>query len=476
MKSAIQTTIIALLCVVLPAAPVDRKGAVTGRVEAHAARFGEISRLIWEYAEPGYQEARSAALLKEELRKEGFRIRDSIGGIPTAFLAEWGSGKPVVGFMGEYDALPGLSQEAEPVRKPRIEGGYGHGCGHNLLGAGSALAAVAAKEVLESERLPGTVRFYGTPAEEGGGGKVYMIRAGVFDDADAVLHWHPEDRSIATDTSTLAILSARFRFEGRPAHAAAAPEKGRSALDAALLMAHAVDMLREHVPSTTRIHYIISNGGEAPNIVPAVSEIYLYARHPEMSELDAIWQRIVRCAEAGALATETRMTQTLTNSNYDVLPNDALTLMLYGNLKYVGGVKYTPDEQQFAEAIRKTLTETGLPLGSQEGIRPLNEYLAIASTDAGDVSWIVPTGWIHAATHVPGVVNHSWQTTACVGTSIGRKGMVLAAKTLALTAVELLTDPVQLKAARDSFEQRRAGRVYKSRVPPDAKPPLDYRR
>jgi aminobenzoyl-glutamate utilization protein B len=476
MKSAVQSVTIALCLLSLPAVAADRRAAVTGRVEAHAARFGEVSRLLWEYAEPGYQETRSAALLKEELRKEGFRIRDAVGDIPTAFVAEWGSGKPVIGFMGEYDALPGLSQEAVPLKKAREGNTYGQGCGHNLLGAGSALAAVAVKETLESEKLPGTVRFYGTPAEEGGGGKVYMIRAGVFADADAILHWHPEDRSIATDTSTLAIISARFRFEGRPAHAAAAPEKGRSALDAAMLMAHAVEMLREHVPSSTRIHYIISNGGDAPNIVPAAAEISLYARHPEMSELDGIWQRIVKCAEAGALATETRMSQIIVNSDYDVLPNDALTRTLFRNLNYVGGVRYTPDEQQFAEAIRKTLAETGLPLGSQEQIRPLNEYLSIASTDAGDVSWVVPTGWIHAATHVPGVVNHSWQATACAGSSIGRKGMVLAAKTLALTGVELLTDPAQLKAARDSFEQRRAGRTYQSRLPADARPPLDYRK
>ncbi len=445
-------------------------------VDAQAAHFGEVSRQIWEAAEPGYKEAKSSALLADELRRSGFRVRDGIAGIPTAFIAEWGTGKPVIGIMGEYDALPGLSQEVEPVKKARVEGGYGHACGHNLLGSASALAAITVKQTLEAERLPGTIRFYGTPAEEGGGGKIYMARTGAFDDADVVLHWHPGDRNIATTQSTLAIMGAKFRFHGRAAHAAAAPEKGRSALDAAILMTHGVDLLREHVPQESRLHYIFTHGGDAPNIVPAEAEVYLYARHPRMTVLDGIWARVVKCAEAGALATETTMTMELVNSDFDVLPNDVLSGLMDRNLRAVGGVSYSPGEQVFAEAIRKTLPrENTLPLGSQQGVRPPDERLAIGSTDAGDVSWIVPTGWFIAATHVPGVPNHSWQATACTGGTIGRKGMVVAAKTLALSAVDLLTTPALVTSAREQFEKRRAGQEYRSRMPADMKPPLNYR-
>jgi aminobenzoyl-glutamate utilization protein B len=361
-------------------------------------------------------------------------------------------------------------------KQPRAAGGYGHGCGHNLLGAASALAAVAVKETLEASRLPGTIRFYGTPAEEGGDGKVYMARAGVFGDLDVVLHWHPGDRNVAPAGSTLAIMGARFRFSGQAAHAASAPDKGRSALDGLMLMAHAVDLLREHIPTAARVHYIVTRGGAAPNIVPSAADMYLYARHPQMEVLDGIWQRVVRCAEAGALATDTEMQMELVGSSYEVLPNDALTRLLDRNLREVGGVTYTPGETAFAEALRKTLPiEDALPLGSQNGVRPSDEPFAIGSTDAGDISWIAPTGWIFAATHVPGVPNHSWQATACTGHSIGRKGMMVAAKTLALTAVDLLTTPAEVEAARADFDRRRAGKQYRSRLPSDMKPPLDYR-
>jgi aminobenzoyl-glutamate utilization protein B len=449
---------------------------IIGLVEGRAIHFGNLARQIWENPEPGYKETKSAALLAGELRQEGFRVRENVAGIPTAFIAEWGTGKPVIGIMGEYDALPGLSQEVAAEKKARVAGGYGHACGHNLLGAASALAAIATKTMLDAERLPGTIRFYGTPAEEGGGGKTFMAREGVFNDADIVLHWHPGDRNIATTGSTLAITSAKFTFQGRAAHAASAPEKGRSALDAAVLMAHALDMLREHLPEESRLHYVFTRGGDAPNIVPAEAQVYLYARHPRMRVLEDLWPRVIKCAEAGALATETTMTMELVHSDYDVLPNDVLSKLLDSRLREVGGVKYTPEEQSFAEAIRKTLPlEGALPLGSQEGVRPPDERFAIGSTDAGDVSWIVPTGWFFAATQVPGVPNHTWQAAACTGGTIGRKGMVVAAKTLALAAFDLLTTPSLVADARANFEKRRGGEPYRSRLPEGMKPPLDYR-
>jgi aminobenzoyl-glutamate utilization protein B len=380
----------------------------------------------------------------------------------------------VIAILGEYDALPGLSQEAAPERKTRVSGGAGHGCGHNLLGSASALAAVAVKEYLAGRKLSGTIRFYGTPAEEGGGGKIYMLRAGAFQDADVALTWHPGSQNRAGLRSSLANISAKFRFYGRPAHAAGSPERGRSALDALMVMNHAVDLLREHVPESTRIHYIITHGGAAPNVVPDFAEAYYYARHPQMPALDGIWQRIVKCAEAGALATETRMEMELVNSVYNVLPNDALAALLDRNLRAVGGMKYTAEEQAFAERLAKTFGGEAA-LGSQERVLAPDEGYGSGSTDVGDVSWALPTGQFSTATFVPGTPGHSWQSAACAGTTIGRKGMVIAAKTLALTAVDLVADPKQVEAARASFEKRRAGHVYRSRVPADQKPPLKYR-
>ena len=452
------------------------KEALLQHMDARAAHYGEVSRKIWEFAEVGYKEVKSADLLKSELRQAGFTVEENVAGIPTAFTATWGQGKPVIAILGEYDALPGLSQDTVPERKPIVDGAPGHGCGHNLLGAASLFAAVSVKDWLAEKKIPGTIRFYGTPAEEGGGGKLYMARAGAFQDVDVVLSWHPGDENVASKQSSLAITSAKFRFYGKPAHAAAAPELGRSALDGVMIMANAVEFLREHVPDSTRIHYIVTNGGAAPNIVPEFAELFLYARNPSMPVLDGIWARIVKCAQAGALATETRMEMEFVDSNYNVLPNDALAALVDRNLHMVGGVTYTAEEEIFAEKLRKTLAlDRARPLGSQEAVQPPAEGYFSASTDVGDVSWIVPTAALNTATWVPGIPAHSWQSTACSGMSIGRKGMVVAAKTLALSAMDLFTDPEQVKAARASFDQRRAGHEYRSRIPADQKPPLDYR-
>jgi aminobenzoyl-glutamate utilization protein B len=453
----------------------DEKSALLQKMDAQAAHYGDISRKIWEFAEVGYQENRSAELLKSELRSAGFSVAHNVADIPTAFTATWGHGKPVIGIMGEYDALPGLSQEDVPERKPRVKDGPGHGCGHNLLGAASTFAAITIKEWMAEHKIAGTIRFYGTPAEEGGDGKFYMIRAGAFRDVDTVLSWHPSDMNGAVLKSSLAIISAKFRFYGKPAHAAAAPEAGRSALDGLMIMGNAVEFLREHVPDSTRIHYVITNGGAAPNIVPEYAEMFLYARHPAMPTLDGIWERILKCAQAGALASETRLETELINSSYNTLPNDALTALVDKNMRLVGGVTYTKDETAFAESIRTTLTDRTRAMGSQETIETPTEGKGGASTDAGDVSWTLPMASIQAATFVPGVPAHSWQSAACAGMSIGRKGMVVAAKTLVLTAMDLFTDPKQVEAAKASFEKRRAGFEYRSRIPADHKAPLDYR-
>jgi len=471
-----QMRILAILLIFAATLPAADKESLLKQMDARASHYGDISRQIWEFAEVGYKEQKSSELLKSELRKAGFTLQENVAGIPTAFTAAWGQGKPVIAVLGEYDALPALSQESIPERKPLLDGAPGHGCGHNLLGTASLFAAISIKDWLADKKIAGTIRFYGTPAEEGGGAKLYMARAGVFQDVDAVLSWHPGDSNMASKQSSLAITSAKFRFYGKPAHAAAAPELGRSALDGLMVMANAVEFLREHVPDSTRIHYIVTHGGAAPNVVPEFAELFLYARNPSMPVLDGIWNRIVKCAQAGALATETRMDMEIIDSNYNVLPNDALTTLVDRNLHLVGGVTYTREEQAFAERIRKTLPLEGArPLGSQEGIVTPAEGYFSASTDVGDVSWIVPTAALNTATWVPGVPAHSWQSTACSGMSIGRKGMLVAAKTLALTAVDLFTDPAELKAARASFEQRRAGHEYQSRIPADHKPPLNYR-
>lgn len=446
------------------------------KMDGTVRHFGDLSRQIWEFAEVGYKETKSAALLKSDLRAAGFQLEENVGGIPTAFVATWGQGRPVIGILGEYDALPGLSQEDAATRKPRASAAPGHGCGHNLLGVASAFASVAVRNYLAEKKISGTIRFYGCPAEEGGGGKIYMARAGAFDRCDAILTWHPGTRNRASLSSSLANITAKFRFYGTAAHAAGSPEKGRSALDAVMVMNLATELMREHVPESTRIHYIITHGGAAPNVVPDFAESFYYARHPDMPILDGIWARIVKCAEAAALATETRMEMELVNSVYNLLPNDALTALLDHNLLRVGGVRYTGEEQSFAEALRKTFTgEDAQPLGSQESVQTPEAGHGSGSTDVADVSWIVPTAEFNTATFVPGTPGHSWQATACAGMSIGRKGMVVAAKTLALTAVDLLTDPRQLEAARASFDKRRAGHEYLSRVPRDQKPPLNYR-
>jgi aminobenzoyl-glutamate utilization protein B len=465
--------VVLLLAAAAPAA--ENKPAMLAKMDAAAAHYGDVSRKIWEFAELGYKENKSAELLKSELRGAGFQLEENVAGIPTAFTATFGQGKPVIGIMGEYDALPGLSQDTTPDRKPIAEGAPGHACGHNLLGAASLFAAVTIKDWMAQNKIAGTLRYYGTPAEEGGGGKLYMIRSGAFKDVDVVLSWHPADSNGASLRSSLAIIEAKFKFYGKAAHAAAAPDAGRSALDGLMISANAIEFLREHVPDSTRIHYIVSKGGAAPNIVPDYAELFLYARHPSMPVLDKIWDRIINCAKAGALASDTRMDMELIDSSYNTLPNDALAALGNRNMQLAGGVKYTPEEEAFAEAIRKTLPDRARPLGSQERVEPPSEGTGVASTDAGDVSWNYPMLELHAATFVPGVPAHTWQAAACAGMSIGRKGMVVAAKGLALSAMDLFTDANLVDAAKTSFAKRRAGIEYRSRVPADHKPPLDYR-
>lgn len=445
-------------------------------LDAKSASYSAVARQIWSFAEVGYQEEKSSTLLQSQLRAAGFTVTVGVAEIPTAFVASWGSGRPIIGIVGEFDALPGLSQKAVPQRDAIKAGDPGHGCGHHLFGTASTAAAIAVKEWLESSRRPGTIRFYGTPAEEGGAGKVYMVRAGLFDDVDAVVSWHPGDRNGVSTVSNLANISAKFRFHGVSAHAAGAPDRARSALDAVEAMNTMVNLMREHVPQETRIHYVITDGGKAPNVVPDRAEVYYYARQPDMRVLDGIWERIVNAARGAALGTGTTMETEIVAAVYNILPNDYLAALQRKNLQKVGGVTYTAEERTFAETIRKTLSEPMLPLGSESAIQPAREEVTYASTDMGDVSWRVPTVQLSAATWVPGTPAHSWQAVAAGGTTIGAKGMMVAAKTMTLTAIDLLSEPTHIRKAREEFDRRRGPDfTYKSRLSRD-KPPLDYRK
>lgn len=444
-------------------------------IEAKRQAYADVALQIWKFAETGYQEVKSSALLEAKLAEAGFTVQKGVADIPTAFVANYGSGKPVIAFIGEYDALPGLSQEAVPEKKPVLAGAPGHGCGHNLLGTAAMAAAIAVKDWMASAHREGTVRFYGTPAEEGGAGKVYMVRAGLFKDVDVAVSWHPGDSNRASASSNLANISAKFRFHGIASHAAAAPEKGRSALDAVEAMDMMVNMMRQHVPQETRIHYIITGGGAAPNVVPDFAEAYYVARNPDMKVLDGIWQRIVDAAKGAALGTGTTMDVEIVGGTYNILPNSYLAGLQNQNLQRLGGIKYTNEERAFAEALRRTMLDPALPLGSEEKVLPSDPNITPASTDLGDVSWNVPTIGLTTATWVPGTSAHTWQATACDGMSIGIKGMMLAAKTMALTGLDLFTDPTHIQKARAEFEQRRGNYSYKPIIG-DRKPPLDYRK
>jgi aminobenzoyl-glutamate utilization protein B len=458
----------------LPASSRDAK-IVSDLVAERQARDAEVAAQIWQWAEVGYQEKRSSALLQTQLREAGFDVKAGVAAIPTAFIATAGSGKPVIGILAEFDALPGFSQDAKPERSP-IDGDVsGHACGHHLFGAGSASAAIAIKEWLVRSRVSGTVRLYGTPAEEGGAGKVYMVRAGLFDDVDVVLHWHPGDNSDASPVSTQANRSAKFRFFGESSHAAAAPERGRSALDGVEAMNAMVNLLREHVPQEARIHYVITRGGSAPNVVPDFAEVYYYVRHPNPLVLDGIWARVLKAADGAALGTETRVEHEVIHGVYSLLSNETLSKVFDRELRAIGGVRYTPEEQVFAEKLHDTLPQPARALGTQAEIQPFAPRQEYGSTDVGDVSWVVPTAGPRIATWVPGTPAHSWQAVAAGGTSIGFKGMQLAAQALARTAVALYRDPRLLREVRQEFESRRGQDFEYRPLLGDRAPPLDYR-
>lgn len=467
---------LALTPIAAQAQSADLTKEISDLVDQRADKSAANARQIWEWAELGYQEEKSSNLLKQNLQANGFAITSGVAEIPTAFVAEYGKGGPVIAILAEYDALPGINQDAVPDRTPIADKNAAHACGHNLFGAGSVEAAIAVSKWLKESGTPGRVRLYGTPAEEGGSGKVYMVRAGLFDDVDFALHWHADDENSAAAQTTLANRSAKFRFRGVAAHAAGAPEKARSALDGVEAFDMMVNMMREHVPQDARIHYVITEGGTAPNVVPDFAEVFYYVRHPDPAGVEAIWTRIEDAARGAALGTGTTVDWEVIHGNNPLLVNEPLAKMMDSKLRQIGGINYTPAEQKFAETLYRSFDKPALPLGSQQEIQPYNLALGYGSTDVGDVSYATPTVGLRTATWVPGTAAHSWQSSAASGMSIGFKGVQVAAKTLTLAAIELYTNPQLREEARAAFDQARGpGYRYKSLLG-DRKPPLDFRK
>jgi aminobenzoyl-glutamate utilization protein B len=466
--------IVCLATTCIAANAADDRG-LRKHIDDRKEGYNALALKIWELAEMGYLETQSSALLKKELLAAGFNIDEGLKEIPTDFVATFGKGKPIIGILAEYDALPGLSQVKQAQRQPLEDGAAGHGCGHHLFGVASTAAAIAVKDWLQRSGNAGTIRLYGTPAEEGGSGKVYMVRGGLFDDVDAVLHWHPSDQNKAGPQTSNANISAKFRFHGIASHAATSPERGRSALDGVEAMNYMANLMREHVPETARIHYVITKGGVAPNVVPDFAEVYYYVRHPEVQVTKDIFERVENCAKAAALGTGTTVEIEVMHGNYSVLPNETLARVAYDNLSEIGGVVYDAKEIEFAKQLQSTF-ETTKPLSAAAEVAPYEWRRTRGSTDVGDVSWAVPTMGFIVATWVPGTPGHSWQAVAAGGSSIGLKGMALAAETLALSAADLFQQPELLAKARQEWEKRRGADFRYQPLLGDRQPPLDYRK
>jgi aminobenzoyl-glutamate utilization protein B len=454
-----------LLCLVhagaLHAAVSATKEAAVKSVDTHGSALIGLSDRIWEYAETALEEHKSADALADYAEQQGFEVERGIAGMPTAFVASYGSGRPIIGVMGEYDALPGISQKAVPEKTPLEKGAGGHGCGHNMFGAASLGAAVAIKEQIEAGELEGTLRFYGTPAEEAVGGKTYMARDGVFDDVDVMLAWHPGDITRADTTSSQAMVDLIVEFEGRTAHAAGDPWNGRSAVDALELFTDGVNLMREHVKPTSRMHYAIVAGGDVPNVVPDYARVWLWLRDWKRSEVEDLLARTRKMAEGAALMTETSSTLTVQAGSWEILTNRAGAELINKNLTWLGTPMYTPEEQAFAKTIQRA---TNVPeVGIDTEIHELDGQVEEGgSTDVGDVSWVVPTLHFTVATAPKDAPWHAWPVVATGGMSIGHKGMILAAKTLAATMVDLYEDPKAIEAITEEFQEKKGDTEFEA--------------
>lgn len=465
-----------------PAAPAFRESQQTAidEVAARSEELVDVNRTIWELAEVGLEEHKSSALLISKLKQAGFEVRSGVAQMPTAFVASYGSGEPVVGILAEYDALPGMSQEVKPYRVARQEGAPGHACGHSGLGTGALGAALAVKAAMEKHDLPGTIRLYGTPAEETVIGKIYMLLDGQFDDLDICLHWHPSSRNGVWAASSKAVVSVKFTFDGTAAHAAVSPENGRSALDAVELMNVGVNYMREHVKEDARLHYVIVDGGGAPNVVPATATVWYYVRADSHEDVEYYYKWVNDIAQGAALMTRTKLSVQVDTDCHELIPNTPLSELLMKHLKAVGAPKFTPEEHAFARRLQQPLIEefgTEFPLAIDESIVPLSESTepSKGSTDVGDISWYVPTGGIRTTCMCANSPGHSWQNVAAIGSSIGEKGTLYAAKVLAVAAIDLLENPEYVAEAKADWQRRMKDRKYTTLIPKGQKAPAKIR-
>jgi aminobenzoyl-glutamate utilization protein B len=434
----------------------------------------DMSMALWDFAELALLETRSAEYLADYLEAEGFAVERGVAEMPTAFVASFGTGRPIIGVLAEFDALPNIGNAVVPRKAPREDGQlHGHGCGHNLFGAGSVGAAVALKRTLEAHGLSGTVRLYGTPAEETVVGKVYMAKAGLFDDLDAALDWHPGLETGVRNQSGQAMNNFEVEFFGQAAHSAADPWNGRSALDAVEMMNYGANMLREHVRPTTRIHYVIPSAGQAPNVVPEYARVWYYVRDTARAPVEEYYQRLLNIAQGAALATATEHKVTLLTGVHAMLLNRPLQEAMQANLEAVGGPDFSEEDQDFARALQANIgiEEKGLD-ADPKPLKAEPEPPGGGSTDVAEVSWIAPVVSLRVTTAAAGIPWHSWAASASHGTEGSVKGAELAAKVLALTGVDLLLDPELLAEAQAFHQEKTGGKAYVSPVPADQKPPM----
>ncbi|MFC0560637.1 amidohydrolase [Halalkalibacter alkalisediminis] len=453
-------------------------------IKKDQSEFTDMAKQIWDHPQVAYEEKYASNLQISKLEEEGFNIYSPIGEMDTAFVAEYGTGKPIIGILGEYDALPGLSQQVSAVQEEIVSNGPGHGCGHNLLGTGGVEAVIALKKVMKEEGLSGTIRYYGCPAEEVLSGKTFMAREGVFNDLDCALTWHPGDSNIVMNMSMQAMVSVKFHFKGITAHAAAAPHAGRSALDGVELMNVGTNYLREHVPDGTRFHYVITNGGLAPNVVPDEAVVWYYLRGATKDAVDQLFTRVEKIAKGAAMMTETNVDSEILAFAYETLPNEHLNELMYKNMQESTDLLFTEDEQGFAKQLVNSIEKavgngTGLFGSTVNELLPtnvqykkeLNGKSLSGSTDVGDVSWITPLGMISTTCAPVGVALHSWQATASFGSSIGFKGMHLAAQVMSLTAYDLLINKGNiLDKALEEFKKSTKERQYVAGIPAELGP------
>jgi aminobenzoyl-glutamate utilization protein B len=467
------------------------KETAWGWIDQNQKRIIEVADTIWGYAELGLTETKSSKLLQDELRKHGFKVEAGVAGMPTAFIATWGSGKPVIGIMGEFDALPGISNKVVPEKTPLREGAPGHGCGHHIHGTSGVAGAIAARYAMEKAKAKGTIKFFGTPAEENFVGKVYMVRAGLFDDVDAIISHHPDSINSATIGSSTAVNGVKFHYYGKTSHAAGSPEQGRSALDAIELMNIGVNYLREHVIQEARFHYVIEVGGGQPNVVPDYARSWYYIRAPQRDQLDSIYKRIIKIAEGAAMMTETTLKVEFIMGLYNLIPNRAIADVIVGNMKEIGAPKYTAEELEFAKKINAgldrqvkidDLKRQKVPTWehyadmemADDVLDPYGEdYCSAGSTDVGDVSWIVPAVEYNTATYPLGSPAHSWQWVACGAMGLGHKNLIFSSKITAGTVLDLLTKPALVKKAKGEHAKRLSGKKYVSPIPAEIQPPLE---